>query len=147
MEKIKTVFMYLFCLILACIFIYAGVIKMISPDKFFTDILNYQITSDLFTYFSAYFLPPFEIVLGVSLFFRKYRILSAILIIALTIIFTIAIVSAWIRGINISCGCFGGNEIANYPSLILRDIGIIATAITILLLNKNKYTKLIYEQK
>jgi len=137
MGKIKIFISSILSLILASVFIYAGFIKLINPNEFFIGILNYQILPEKLIYFSAYFLPPFEILLGISLFKKSTKNTALILMIILNFIFIGAIASAWIRGLDISCGCFGSEEKTNYLNTILRDLGLILIAILILFLNKS----------
>lgn len=110
-------------LILAAIFIYAGILKILRPDLLMTDILSYDILPYRLAYFASYFMPAFEVVLGVCVLWPRFRKESALLIFLLLIAFIAALISAWVRGLDISCGCFGASEIkANYPWLITRDV-------------------------
>ena len=78
-------------------------------------------------YWAAYFLPALELVCGVGVLIPKLRKEAAFLIVVMMLVFIVAIISAWVRGLDISCGCFGGSEAtANYPWLIFRDIVFMA---------------------
>jgi uncharacterized membrane protein YkgB len=45
-------------------------------------------------------------------------------------VFIVAIVSAWARGLDIDCGCFGkGNISSNYTWLLVRDLLMLASAV------------------
>jgi hypothetical protein len=47
--------------------------------------------------------------------------------------FIVAIAAAWLRGLDISCGCFGSSEgETNYLWLILRDLLIVGGLLYIL---------------
>jgi uncharacterized membrane protein YphA (DoxX/SURF4 family) len=77
-------------------------------------------------------LPIVELVLALlflsGLLTRPAAFLFGLMLIA----FIAGIASAWARGLNIACGCFGvggeltGGEQAQYGLEILRDIGFIA---------------------
>ena|SRR6266404_2224326 len=94
-------------LVIGATFIYAGVGKALSPIRFTSDIHNYRLLPWSMAVAFAFYLPWLEIVCGLALLSgRLYRAAVAILV-GLIIIFIVASVSARIRGIDISCGCFG----------------------------------------
>ena len=80
-------------------------------------------------------LPAFEVILGLllvlGLFLRPVAVLSG----ALLLVFIGGIISAWARGLQIDCGCFGGGGYdenagpATYLTEIARDIGFLALAV------------------
>lgn len=78
-------------------------------------------------------LPMIEIVLGVLLLLGLFTRVAAIGFGLLLVAFSIAIVSAWARGLAIDCGCFGGGGPVDpaettYLQDLLRDLGMIAAA-------------------
>ncbi len=119
-------------IILGLIFIYAGCIKFTSPDLFLKDIESYRLFPYHANYIAAYLLPPLEIVVGVGIMIPVLRKESALIIGILNIVFILALCSAWYRGLDITCGCFGKSEIAaNYPLLIVRDVLFLLMAIIV----------------
>ena len=66
-----------------------------------------------------------------GLFLRPVAVLSGLLLLA----FIGGIISAWARGLQIDCGCFGGGGYdenagpATYLTEIARDIGFLALAV------------------
>lgn len=111
-------------LILAGLFVYAGVVKMLRPDLFFADILSYQLLPVWAALVVAYLLAPLEVLVGLGLLWKPTRGAAVLLGVAMMTVFIVAIMSAWARGLDISCGCFGGNSeaAASYPWLIFRDL-------------------------
>ena len=94
-------------LVVGATFIYAGVVKAISPVRFTVDIHNYHLLPWPMAVALAFYLPWLEIVGGLAMLLgRPYRAAISILV-ALTMIFIVASASARIRGIDITCGCFG----------------------------------------
>ena len=94
-------------LILGGIFVYAGVLKIYEPGKFAVDIANYRIVPhDLINLF-AITLPWVEVLGGLFLIFGIWLRASALVVLAMTAMFFLAISSALARGLNIECGCFG----------------------------------------
>lgn len=112
--------------LLGALFLYAGALKLVHPDALVTDIQSYDLVSYRVAYLGAYGLPALEVVAAFCLFFRDFRLAATWLLAVLTAVFIIALSTAWVRGIDITCGCFGESETkANYPFLVGRDILII----------------------
>lgn len=117
-------------LILAGLFIYAGTIKLIQPDTFLSDIESYRMMPYSLAWLMAFYLPPLEILCGLGLLLPKFRKPSAYLLMLLMVVFILAIAAAWLRGLDISCGCFGSSEEpANYLWLIVRDLLILGALV------------------
>ena len=89
------------------IFIYAGVVKAIHPLQFAYDIANYDAVPWQFGVRMAFYLPWLEIICGGLLILRRFYAGALSIILGLTLMFIGATVSARVRGIDISCGCFG----------------------------------------
>ena len=136
METLKTVISWLLRIILAGVLIYAGCAKIARPDEFFTDISNYRIFPVWTAYAAAYFMPPFEIVVGIFLLTRRGLDAGLIASAAMMAVFIILISSAWARGLDISCGCFGNGGTGQYFETIVRDRALILCAAAIHVLNK-----------
>src|SRR5690348_5576880 len=93
--------------VVAGIFIYAGAIKALDPVQFANDIDNYKILPWPISVALAFYLPWLEIFCGFALIGRfLYRGALSILT-ALIAVFTLATIAAKIRGLDITCGCFG----------------------------------------
>lgn len=80
---------------------------MLDPVRFANDIDNYKVLPWAISIRLAFYLPWLEILCGVALIFRVlYRGGLAILT-GLIGIFIGATIAAKIRGLDITCGCFG----------------------------------------
>jgi len=123
---------------LAALFLGAGVMKIwdfkhghsATPD-FTLAIQNYHIIPwpDA-TMLLAVYLPWLEVVTAFGLLTRRFRLGAAALLSGLIFVFLGAVGSAWARGLEIACGCFGKDEFStDYRALILRDAGILAVAL------------------
>jgi uncharacterized membrane protein len=114
-------------MILTGLFVYAGVIKFIHPDAFLADVESYRMLPYSLAWMVSLYLPPVEIICGLGLWIPKLSRDSASILLFLMLVFIAAISGAWVRGLNINCGCFGSsvNE-ANYLWLIFRDLLISA---------------------
>jgi uncharacterized membrane protein YphA (DoxX/SURF4 family) len=84
----------------------------------------------------AFGLPVVEIAVGLALivgvFVRTAAIASAVLL----VVFLAGVGSAWARGLQIDCGCFGGGGAVAaadtaYPAEILRDSALLLVALAL----------------
>ncbi|HZC34317.1 MAG TPA: MauE/DoxX family redox-associated membrane protein [Chthoniobacterales bacterium] len=93
--------------LLAALFVLAGGLKVLDPAAFAVEISRYQLIPWWSCAILALFLPWLEICVGIVLltpwFSRGGLAWSA----ALLIVFSIALLSAMLRGLSIDCGCFG----------------------------------------
>jgi putative oxidoreductase len=113
--------------VLAGIFIYAGALKAFDPVQFASDIDNYKILPWTVSVALAFYLPWLEIFCALGLVFRfLYRGALSILI-ALIVVFTLATVAAKVRGLDITCGCFGhASQHWSFPSHLATNLAILA---------------------
>ncbi len=92
---------------LAALFLWAGISKLVRPDLFAAAINNYRLLPYTASVALAYYLPWLELAVGSGLFLKRFRSGAALLAIFLLTLFSLALFSALIRGLNINCGCFG----------------------------------------
>lgn len=102
----KIVYRFLDFLI-AAVFIYAGVLKVIDPVQFAIDIDNYKILPWPIVVAFAFYLPWLEIFCGLALIARKFYGGGLSILTGLVGVFIVASIFAKARGIDITCGCFG----------------------------------------
>ena len=122
MEKLRFYLNWILRLILAATFAYAAINKIIYPDVFFNGVRNYQLIPDSLSYIVAYFLPAFEIVVAGFLLTNRFFHVTLLCMALMLVIFIMAIFSAWGRGLDISCGCFGSGSPEGYGVIIFRDL-------------------------
>ena len=117
---------------LAGIFIYAGALKAFDPVQFANDIDNYKILPWPVSVALAFYLPWLEIFCGLSLVFRfLYRGALSILT-ALIVVFTFATIAAKVRGLDITCGCFGhASQHWSFPAHLATNLGILAVLLAL----------------
>lgn len=118
-------------IILALVFIYAGIEKISDPAGFSDAINNYKILPLFSVNFFTIILPWIELIAGVLLLFGIKVKENSFIISFLLSVFIIAIVISLFRGLNIECGCFGtfsGSKIGIYKlieNLLLLLAGLI----------------------
>src|SRR5438309_5977990 len=103
----KITFWRIVGLVFGGIFIYAGVIKVLDPIQFGIDIDNYKTLPWFISVRLAFYLPWLEIFCGLALIFRFLYRGGLSILAALTSVFIVATIAAKIRGLDITCGCFG----------------------------------------
>jgi putative oxidoreductase len=99
---------------LGVLFIYASADKILYPEQFAEAVQNYQVLPLPLVNLFALALPWVELIAGVCLLngFRTHS--SNMVVFLLTCMFTVGVVSAMARGIDIHCGCFsmeGGRKV------------------------------------
>jgi putative oxidoreductase len=124
----------LFRLGLGALWIYAGVMKLRDPQQFFEDVHNFRITSWDVSMIIAIYLPWLEALVGAALILRLWSTGAAALSCAMTLVFLAAILSAWARGLDISCGCFGHDDAnrTNYPLHVAMNLALLAASTALL---------------
>jgi len=114
--------------------IFVGGEKFFRLGDFYEDILNYELVGGSFAEMLAFILPTVEVVIGVALVMRWGYAGGLVLVLGLMGSFIAALSSAWVRGLEISCGCspWSADEKTNYPLGI--GINVFLLALTIVLL-------------
>jgi len=130
-EKVKFVWRIV-DLVLAGIFIYAGAIKAFDPIRFASDIDNYKILQWTIATGLAFYLPWLEILCGVALIVRRLYLGGLSILTALISIFIIATIAAKVRGLDITCGCFGhASQNWSFPAHLAVDLAILAALLAL----------------
>jgi putative oxidoreductase len=112
--------------IVAAVFIYAGAIKVLDPVQFANDIDNYKILPWTISVGLAFYLPWLEIFCGLALILRRLYLGGLSILTALVAVFLIATIAAKVRGLDITCGCFGhASQNWNFPAHMAVDLAIL----------------------
>ena len=130
--------------VVAGVFVVAGVMKIwdfkharsATPD-FTIAIQHFRLlpSPDLAVLLAVY-LPWLEVVAALALFVRRVALGATAAMLGMSVMFLAAIGSAWWRGLDIACGCFGRDEIStDFRTLILRDLALLA-AVSVLFIHE-----------
>lgn len=117
-NKVKNFLCLLLQLSIGVIFLYAGAVKIWGTgiDVFARDVAKYEILQSSYVDVMAAVLPWIEILIGLCLLIHYADRGAFLLAMACSFIFLIAVASAWSRGLDLSCGCFGTDSGSmNYP--------------------------------
>ena len=114
-----------FRVVLAAVFLWAGVAKLRGAHLFATDIAAFRLLpggAPGLALTAAYYLPWLEIVSALGLWIPRWRTAALVVGSALLAGFTVALSLAWARGIHLDCGCFGAGGGTNLPLAIGRNL-------------------------
>jgi len=121
-------------LVVAGVFAFAALPKIKDPVAFAASIHDYQFIDGALVSWTAVILPWLELTIAVGILIPTIRRASAACIGLLLIAFISLHASAWQRGLDISCGCFGTatQPTTDYPLLILRNLALLVAAAWVL---------------
>src|SRR5436305_1155325 len=124
--------------IVAGIFIYAGAIKALDPVQFASDIDNYKIVPWPVSVVLAFYLPWLEIFCGFALVVRLLYRGALSISTALILVFTLATVAAKVRGLDITCDCFGhASQNWSFPAHLATNLAILAALVVLWVSNRS----------
>ena len=117
-------------------FVVAGLLKVPDPAAAVRAVRAYRLLAEPLVAPVAFGLPVLEIAVGLALLAGVFVRTAAVASAALLVVFVAAVGSAWVRGLQIDCGCFGnGGQVAagetSYPLEILRDVGLLLVALAL----------------
>jgi uncharacterized membrane protein YphA (DoxX/SURF4 family) len=123
-----------FRLALGAVWIWAGLAKVFASDEAVRAVAAYRLLPHDLVRPIAWGLPFAELAVGVLLVLGiRTRAAAAVSLVVLAL-FVFAVASAWVRGLRIDCGCFGGGVASaeagwrTYLLEIGRDLSFAALA-------------------
>jgi len=131
-RQTSNIFWRFFDLIIGGIFIYAGAIKVLEPVQFANDIDNYKILPWTISVGLAFYFPWLEIFCGLALILRRLYLGGLSILTVLVAVFLIATIAAKVRGLDITCGCFGhASQNWNFPAHLAVDLAILGALLAL----------------
>src|SRR6266700_7871015 len=131
-EQMKKFLWRLVDLVIAVIFIYAGAVKVLDPVQFANDIDNYKILPWTIGVALAFYLPWLEIFCGIALIVRRLYLGGLSILNELVCVFTVATIAAKVRGLDITCGCFGhASKNWSFSGHMALDLAILAALLAL----------------
>ena len=118
--------------ILGVVFVYAGAMKLADPRLFATDLGHFHLLPYPLVAAIAVYLPWLEICCGSAVLWHRRHRGALLLLTALCAAFSLALASAWLRGLNIECGCFGRALAVSLPLALLRSLALGALSVGLL---------------
>jgi uncharacterized membrane protein YphA (DoxX/SURF4 family) len=123
-------------LLLGAVLLVAGALKLPDPAAAVRAVRAYRLLPEALVGPVAFGLPVLEIAVGSALLAGVFVRTAAIAAAVLMVVFLAAVGSAWARGLQIDCGCFGGGGQvaagrAAYPGEVARDVGLLVVALAL----------------
>jgi len=111
------------------LFIAAALGKLGDLAAFAQQVHNYRLLPLWGENFVAIALPWIEVLAGLALVLGIRPRSGAVIVLALMVIFTVAVGAAWARGLDFECGCFGKATAGTIGAKkFLENIGMLALA-------------------
>jgi hypothetical protein len=110
------------------IFLYTGGLHVLNARDFVQAVANYELVPPFATMLLGLYLPWVELFAALGVIARRLYLGSLAAMGGMLLVFIGAIVSAWHRGLDISCGCFREAEkiTTHFPQLVARDVAMLA---------------------
>jgi uncharacterized membrane protein YphA (DoxX/SURF4 family) len=89
------------------VFVAAALGKIGDVGAFAGQIVNYRLAPLGIVNLAAVTLPWIELLAGLALVLGVRARSGAVIVLVLMVLFTVAVGSAWARGLDFECGCFG----------------------------------------
>src|ERR671928_505743 len=90
------------------VFLVAGLLKLPDPAAAVRAVRAYRLLPEALVAPVAFGLPMVEIAVGLALLAGVFVRTAALAAAVLLVVFLVGVGSAWARGLQIDCGCFGG---------------------------------------
>lgn len=116
-------------IVLAVIFLWAAWGKISDPQGFARAMWNYRMLPESVVPYLAIGMPLLEAVAAVAILLPPLSKGGSLAILGLLVVFIVGLTSAWARGLDVDCGCFGEGSSTVGPLLILRNLGLSAVAV------------------
>lgn len=116
-------------LLLAGLLLWAGVEKALHPGAFAETLFKFRLLSPALCWAAAWIVPWLELSAGLGLLWRRTRRGAWLLALLLCAGFALFVFSAWIRGLDVSCGCFGASTRPVGALEALRTLALLTLAL------------------
>lgn len=113
------------------LFVWAALTKIEDLNAFAEEVANYQLLPARVVPVVAATLPGIELLAGALLIVGLWSRASAAIIGGMLLVFIGGLSQALIRGIDLTCGCFGGADAATWGT-VWRDVVMLAPALLVL---------------
>ncbi len=123
-------------LLVGGVFLAAGVLKLPDPAAAVRAVRAYRLLPEALVAPVAFGMPVIEIAVGLALILGVFVRTAAVVTSVLLVVYLFGIGSAWARGLQIDCGCFGsGGPVSagatTYLWDMLRDGALLLVALAL----------------
>ena len=107
-------------------------LSLANPAEFANDIDNYKILPWSVSVALAFYLPWLEILCALGLVFRLFYRGALSILTLLIVVFTLATIAAKVRGLDITCGCFGhASQNWSFPAHLATNLAILVALLAL----------------
>ena len=120
--------------VLAGLFVWAAMTKITDPRAFQDAIASYHLLPRFPAEIVTVWMPWLEITLAAALWLPRFGRTAEGMLVVLCSIFLAALLQAWIRGVDITCGCFGDSSVVSgiaYLPYVGRDLGLVFLSVVL----------------
>lgn len=101
----------------------AAVLKLANLGGFVSDVRHYDLIGEAAARIMASYLPWLELVCAISLLLRWRERAAAAVVAMLCGAFAVLTAVTWMRGLDVTCGCFGPSTGVSHPAFVVgRDV-------------------------
>lgn len=131
------------------LFIVSSLEKIVDPAAFAQTVASYKLLPPWLPAIVATLLPWLELLCGFAVLFGVFLRGSSLLLSTMVAVFTIAVVSALWRGLDISCGCFTQDPSAGRIGWmkVLQNVSLFGLTLFLYFSNANSITLYDYLKK
>jgi uncharacterized membrane protein YphA (DoxX/SURF4 family) len=131
------------------LFVFSSLDKIVDPAAFARSVANYGLLPASIPVIIATILPWVELLCGFAVLFGVFLRGGSLVLSAMVVIFTLAVMSALFRGLDISCGCFTQDSAAGHIgwTKVVQNIGLFALTLFLYFSQTTKFTLVEYLQK
>jgi hypothetical protein len=133
----KRWFSLLLPILLGGFFLISGGLKLVAPDEFYQAVLRYRLVDGNFAWAVALLIPWLEVFTGGFLFLSAWRKASALVILGLLVVFEVILATAFLRGLDIDCGCLGSKGETSVGFAFVRNLFLIAAGLFIVRMDRS----------
>jgi putative oxidoreductase len=107
-------------------------LRLADPVQFAIDIDNYKILPWTISVALAFYLPWLEMFCGLALILRRLYFGGLSILTGLVAVFLVATLAAKVRGLDITCGCFGhASQNWSFPTHLAVDLVILGALLAL----------------
>ena len=122
-----------FRLIVGGVFIWSGTLKVLHPLEFAQNVAAYELFPQWMCFLAGLTLPWVELAAGLLLVLGLFRRAAALVAAGMLAGFILLVAVTMVRGLDLSCGCFGSLSGKVGWTLLVQDILLLVMAASVLL--------------
>jgi len=135
-------------LVLGMVFLVAAADKVANAEAFARSIANYRLLPVEVVNLVALVLPWLELLVGLMLVVGLRVRAAAVIASGLLLVFTVALVSALVRGLDIHCGCFSQTAAERIGwGRVIEDVLLLAAAVVLVVWTPQRWSVEQYVQQ